>query len=103
VSYLLNVASPSDMANFLRQQNVPAVPDLGYLSGRPNQAIEHGIYNVLPLRPVTHLSSIFDDATLNMKFLIGGVAIVAAGLILLGRKRSGRRRRMRHYRRRILS
>ena len=103
MSYLLNVGSPSDVANWVRQQNVPKVPDLGYLSGRPNQAIEHGVYNVLPLRPVAHLSSIFDDATFNMKFLIGGVAIVAAGLYLLGRKRSGRRRRMAHYRRRILS
>lgn len=103
MAYLLNARSPSDVANFVRQQNIPAVPVLSGLSGRPNRAIEYGHYNVLAVLPVPHMNGFFDEATVNTKLLIGGVAILAAGLYLMGRKHARRRRRMRTFRRRILS
>jgi hypothetical protein len=99
VSYILNASSPSDVANWARQQNIPKVPTgLGFLAGRPNRAIEYGNYNVLPLYPVTHISGMGQDATVNMKWLLGGVALLAAGLFLLGGKQADRTRGRRRER-----
>jgi|SRR5690348_13206018 len=102
MAYLLNAKSPSDVANFVRQQNIPVVPMLSGLSGRPNRAIEYGHYNMLAVLPVPHMNGFFDEATVNTKLLIGGVALLATGLYLLGRKHVSRRKRLRTFRRRIL-
>lgn len=104
--YLQNFQSPSDVANWVRQQNIPTVPTLGFLSGRPNQAIEHGDYNVIPLNPMVHssrMSGLGQNITVNMELLIGGVALLALGLYLLGGKKAPKRRerRARRYRRKL--
>lgn len=100
MSYILNAVSPSDVANWARQKNIPKMPTgLGFLAGRPNQAIEHGAYNVLALQPNVHLSSL-GEFTVNTQLLIGGVALLAVGLFLLNRRSP--KRRIRRRLRRVL-